>query len=1067
MNWLRTLLGNHVLANLLFVLVLLLGIWVFATMPRERDPEINFNWINILTVLPGASAGDVEKRVTDPIEDAIQRSIQDIDFVSSTSRESVSTILVRFTQLDERTFDKRIADLRREVQNAYTDQLPEEADDPYILEITSSNGFPTATLIAQGLGTDESFRRQARNIKDELERIDGVNTADAVGLYEPELHIRFYPERLEGLGITPADLSDTVRSYFRDVSVGDLTTSEGKWVVRMQGTDADPSVLASYPIVTAQGVVTLGSLADIVSTTEEPEQLVRFQGRPAVSFTITKDSNTNILDLLDSVNAYIADKNALSDNTGVSLYLIDDQTVSTRAALSLMQNNALIGLVLVLFVTWAFLGSRIAIFTSLGIPFTMAGTFMVLSNMGMTLNNSVLLGVVIALGMIVDDAVVVVEAIYYRFERGVRGMNAIIDSLREVFAPVTTSVLTTIAVFLPLTLLPGILGDFMRVIPLTVCTALLVSLLEAYWMLPVHIAMGGEKNPRTRNPSSSRFKFIRQLRERSYQAQIKLDHANTRMRKKRWNSIHWLRLNYTRLLVKAMRYPKNAAAIVGGIILSAVLVLAAGLIPINFFAADAFRLFYVNVEMPRGSTLEQTLETVQLAEQRSLGLLEEGELRGSVTFAGQMFTQTEPLFGENVGQVLVSLEPQRRGGRDMQDINNLVESSMQSWGLPAELSLLRMEDGPPVEKPISVKVRGDEFADIQAAADALENYMRSTGAFTNITQDFRPGNPELVLRHDGEAIKRAGISPLTVTRTIQAYVDGELVSQFQNNGEEVMVRVKAQQDELADIDQLLRQTLPLPNGQSIALGDLVHVTYTQGQQNIRHYNFRRTITLESDINEELVNTVTGNEMIQDHWQEIREQYPQINLDFSGELDDVYESIDSIVVLMAAGLGLVYLILGTQFRSYWQPFLIIFGTLPLAITGVILGMWITRNPLSLYTLYGTVALIGISVNAAIVLISAANDRLEQGMSVLHATVYAARRRVVPILITSLTTIAGLFSLAAGLAGKSLVWGPVATAIVSGLAVSTVLTLFVIPLFYRITMTNSRKEKYEPDEGLSQI
>ncbi len=1020
MNWYRAFLGNHVFANLTFVLILLLGIGVFATMPRERDPEINFNWINILTVLPGASATDVEKRITDPIEDAISRSVQDIDFVASTSRESVSTILVRFNRLDERTFDKRVADLRREVQNAYTDQLPEEADDPRIIEITTSNGFPTATVVVQGLGADESFRRQARTIKEELERINGVSGANSVGLLEPELHIQFYPQRLVGLGITPPDIADTVRGYFRDVSVGDLETSDGKWVVRMQGTGADPDVLRDYPIATAAGVVPLGSLADIVSTTEEPAQLVRFRGKPAISLFVTKNANTNVLELLDRISLYIEEKNQLAESTGVRLFLIDDQTVSTRKALNLMQNNAAIGLVFVLLVSWLFLGSRIAIFTSLGIPFTLAGTFLVLNAMGMTLSNSVLLGVVIALGMIVDDAVVVVEAIYYRFERGVRGMGAVIDSLREVFAPVTTSVLTTIAAFLPLTLLPGILGDFMRVIPLTVCIALAVSLLEAYWMLPVHVGTGSATAPK---PS--------------------------RIHRLRWSAIHRLRLNYTRWLLRAMRYPGRALGIVCAILILALAAVGSGQIPVNFFAADSFRLFYVSVELPRGSTLEQTLAVVEEAEANALALLEPGELRGSVAFAGQMFTETEPLFGENTGQAMVSLKPRQSGGREIGEINDLVENAMAGWGLPGEVTLMRMQGGPPVTKPISVKVRGTEFAQIRQAVDALEAFMKETGMFTNITQDFRPGSPELVLRHDGEAIKRAGISPLVVTRTIQAYVDGEMVSQFQQHGEEVMVRVKARQ-ERGDIDQLLRQTVPLSGGRAIALGDLVHAAYTQGQQNIRHYNFRRTITLEADIREDQIDTVRANRLIQDHWAEIRQQHPTINLDFSGQLDDIFEALDAIVILMCAGLGLIYLILGTQFGSYWQPFLIIFCTLPLAITGVILGLLITRNPLSLYTLYGTVALIGISVNAAIVLISAANDRLASGMNVLHATVYAARRRVIPIFITSLTTIAGLFSLAAGLAGKSLVWGPVATSIVSGLAVSTLLTLFVIPLFYRLSM-----------------
>jgi len=233
---------------------------------------------------------------------------------------------------------------------------------------------------------------------------------------------------------------------------------------------------------------------------------------------------------------------------------------------------------------------------------------------------------------------------------------------------------------------------------------------------------------------------------------------------------------------------------------------------------------------------------------------------------------------------------------------------------------------------------------------------------------------------------------------------------------------------------------------------LVTADYGSGQYNIRHYNFRRSITMEADIDETLVDTVQANQMIEQEWQRINSNYPSIDLDFAGQLDDIQESLDALWVLFILGVGCIYLILGTQFRSYWQPFIILV-TIPLAFTGVVLGLLVTGNPMSLYTLYGVVALAGISVNAAIVLISAANQRLEKGMTLLHAIIYAARRRVIPILITSFTTIAGLFSLAVGLAGHSLLWGPVATAIVWGLAFSTCLTLIVIPLLYRTFMRNS--------------
>ena len=688
-----------------------------------------------------------------------------------------------------------------------------------------------------------------------------------------------------------------------------------------------------------------------------------------------------------------------------------------------MQTNALIGLFFVLLVTWVFLGTRIAVLTSIGIPFTLMGTFIVLNAIDYTLNNTVLLGVVIALGMLVDDAVVVVESIYQRLQQGMHAMEAAIESFREVFAPVTTSVITTMAAFLPLMLLPGLLGDYMKVIPLVVTLALAISLLEAYWMLPVHVIGAG---------IHFRKKHVIQIKRETF--------------------THLIRLYYTRLLLKAMRYPARSLIVISVVFILAVGAVFGGLIRFNFFEGDPARLFYVNVEMQKGTSLEKTTVKLLEVEQKVLKKIYPEELRASVVYAGQQFTETEPLFGDTVGQILFSLNPRQRGWRTVNEVADEVELLFKDIRGVKNISMLRISGGPPTSKAINVKVRGDEYDDILAATNHLIAFMKSNDVFSNMEMDYRPGNQELVMRLDGDAIQRAGISPLVVNRAVQAYVDGELVAEYQDEGEEVTVRVLAKKETGAGIDDFLRNTISLPGGGSMALGDLVIAEPGRGQDNIRHYNFRRTITLTADIDKERINTVKANNLIKEEWKRAAGGFPSINLDFSGELDDIQETIDSIWILFLLGVGLIYLILGTQFRSYWQPFMILM-TVPLAFTGVVLGLLVTSNPLSLFTLYGVVALAGISVNAAIVLITAANDRLEKGMSLLHATVYASRRRVIPILITSLTTIAGLFSLATGLGGRSLIWGPVATSIVWGLAFSTALTLIVIPLLYRMFMGRS--------------
>ncbi|NNJ90957.1 MAG: efflux RND transporter permease subunit [Gammaproteobacteria bacterium] len=1014
-------LKNHVLANLTFVLVLVIGFLAYNTLPRQQDPTINFNWIIITTVLPGASASDVETKVTDPLEDAL-RKLQDVKFMSSNSRESISTILIRFEDISTRIFDKRVNDLRREIQNQ-EDELPEAARDPFILEITSANAYPSAMIAVVGQAMDEQLRIQARNVEKGLEQLKGVDRVDPVGLAQPELQVSFDAEKLEQLGLNPGHVSDTVSMFFQDVAAGDSRLENDNWLVRVVGSDADPDALAQRTVVGAVKETRLADIATVSRGRNEPERIASTMDKPAVLLAVMKQANANTIELVDRIKVYMQGRNEFSERTGVDLILVDDQTVMTNNAINLMQNNALIGLSLVLLVAWLFLGSRIAFLTAIAIPFILAGTFWVLSLTGETLNVMVLLGVVIVLGMLVDDAVVVVEGIYYRLRHGVDEVTATIEALKEVAAPVTAAVLTTMAAFGPLILLPGILGDFMRVVPMVVVTALAISLLEAFWMLPAHV-MALKVN--FRKPG--------------------------KMQQRRVKMTHWIQVKYIRLLVMFLRRKWLTLVLVVTLFLGAIGSIVAGLVKVDFFAADTIRLFYVNIEMPPSTPLEMTLKKVKQVEKIVRAAMKDEELRAAVSYAGHMFTETEARMGDQMGQVIVGLHPETADGRTVEEMIEAMRKKVAATPGPVKTSFLRLSGGPPTAKPVSVKVRGDDYAEIRAAANSLKAILKEMEGIKDISDDANMGRSELILRLDEKAIARAGANPSQVIQTVQLLVDGAVVADLRDAGEKVEVRVQAAAKQKQDIDELLDFRMTLASGKQVPLHMLVEVKREPGLGNIRHYNFRRAITVEADIEDAVIDTVTANNQIMEKWQAYQPQYPDIDLDFSGELDDIQESLDSILMLFVFGVGVMYAILGTQFRSYWQPMMIL-STLFMAFTGVTFGLLVSQNPMSLYTLYGVVALAGIAVNAAIVLISAGNARLKAGMSVLHATIYAARRRVIPILITSLTTIAGLFSLAAGLGGKSLIWGPVATAIVWGLAFSTILTLIVVPLLYRLFMQRS--------------
>ncbi len=1008
---------NHVLANLFFVLVLVLGLISYLALPREQDPSINFNWVQITTSLPGASAVDIEKRITDPLEDVI-RSVSDIKFTSSNSREGISNILIRFGDISDRVFDKRIADLRREIQNKQN-ELPDEANDPFIFEITTDNAYPTASIVAISAANDENLRIQSERIKKELENIKGVDRVMTTALDDPELQVFFDPQKLQHYGIKPSDLADTIRNYYQDTPAGSLKVQSEEWFIRLTGANARPDVLATLPILTAQGEVPLSEVAEVIRSREEAEQLVSFNNQAAVLYAITKKPKSNTLELVENINTFITQRNSFTDNTGVKLILIDDSTEITNKSIHVMQTNALVGLFFVLIVTWIFLGFHLAILTSIGIPFILAGTFWAISLLGQSLNIMVLLGVVISLGMLVDDAVVVVEAIYQRLARGVDRVTACIDSLKEVAAPVTTAVLTTMSAFLPLMLMPGIMGEFLMVVPMVVSIALAISLVEAFWMLPAHIiASKTEFN----NPS--------------------------KMHLWRKKFTHRIQLSYIKTLLKIMRYPIHALAAITLAFLLAVGAIAAEMVKVDFFASDPIRKFYINIEMPPGTTLEETLETTLKIETISRNLLSEEETRALVSYAGQMFTETEPFFGNNYGQIMVSLSPDTENTfRHVDTVLDEVREAVSDYPGPLNVSFFRLAGGPPTSKPISVKVRGDNLQQIETAAIALKEILKGIPAIKDITDDFSKGRNELNLVFDSYAIQNSGLSPADIARNLRLLVDGEIVASMQHSGEELEVRVKAKPRELHSVEELLYTQIALPDGDIRPLSYFLTDETGKGPGNIRHHNYRRAITVEADLDKKQMNTVQVNDLIKQRWLEISDQFTENDLDFSGELDDIEESFNSMITLFLFGLLLIYAILGTQFKSYFQP-LIILSTVPMAFTGVTIGLLITNNPLSLYTMYGVVALAGIAVNAAIVLISAANARLSAGMSITHATVYAARRRIIPILITTLTTIAGLSSLALGLGGESLIWGPVATAIVWGVGFSSLLTLFAIPLLFRL-------------------
>ena len=1021
MKFYAKLLANHPLANIAFFVTMVLGILSYSSMPREQDPEINFNWVNITTVYPGATSDQIERLVTNPLEDAID-GVRDVRFVSSNSKENVSSILVRFYDMSEREFDKRINDLRREIQNKAAAELPSVVEEPRILEITTSNGFPTAQVLVEGQADDEVLRITARRVRDDLEAMRGVDQVFAAGLRDPEIRVIPNPSALAARGLTVADVADSLSVWWRDTAAGTLQTDQGAWSISIKGISTEPADLMNVPLIKMGQTlnVRVGDVASVERTRARATQLASVDGMAAVSLAVTKKAKVNTLDLVADIQAYIAEKSPAWSQQGIKVSLSDDQTVPTRNAINVMETNALYGAVLVMLVSWVFVGWRIALLITLGIPFSLLATFAVLNSLGSTVNVSVLLGVVIALGMLVDDAVVMAEAIYYRVSRGQNPMQAALDAFKEVGAPVVASVATTMAAFLPLMLLPGIVGKFMFIIPFVVTLALAISLIEAFWMMPVHISAIGVQFQSDKTTWHDRF--------------------NTR-----------IRIGYGKALAYVLRRPKRFALVALLSVVGAAGLIGSGVVRVQFFAFDPIRVIYVNVDMPSSASLDDTLKATQAVEKEVLKRLQgvgpDAEARSVVSRAGLKFTDTEPLYGDSYGQILVSLNPRSDKSREVVDVVEGMRKDIESLPGPGVKSFTVLSGGPPAGKAISIKIRGEKFEDLERASTALIGLVSAVPGAQDVQDDNLLGRPQMILVPKAQAMKDAGLNASSVARLIRLQVDGEVIAFTREEGDKLELRVLGRDNQVSAISTqaLLDSEVALPSGATVRLGQLVEPRAEPTRAAIRHYNLKRTITVSANLDKTKTDTGAANELIKESWQKIAGEHPNVSLDFSGELEDIQESLDAMKVLFLLGLGLIYLILAAQFSSYWQP-LMILVTVPLAFTGVAFGLAASGNPLSLYTLYGVIALTGIAVNSAIVLIDAANVRLRAGMALMHAIMHASRRRVVPILITTTTTIGGLGSLAFGLGGKSLLWGPVAASIVWGLAFSTILTLFVVPLLY---------------------
>ncbi|MFQ5641464.1 MAG: efflux RND transporter permease subunit, partial [bacterium] len=734
-------------------------------------------------------------------------------------------------------------------------------------------------------------------------------------------------------------------------------------------------------------------------------------GEPSITLSISKKKQGNSIKIIDTVKALAQEYREQRLPPGAEISVINDSSVQIREFLGILQNNAVLGMVLVVLTLFLFLGFRNAVFAAIGIPVTFMFTFMFMKYMGTNLSGSSLFALVLVLGMIVDDAIVIIENCYRYMQEGYRPREAALLGSKQVALPVLTSSMTTVAAFLPLMLMDGVIGEFLKVVPIVVSFALLASLFEAFFILPSHIAEWSRKI-RNRREGYIRFRQMRNL--------------------------------YLKYLAKFLRRRYFVLGMTSLIILLSVPLI--WVVGIDMFASEEIPRVFIFVDLTEGTKLEITDQVVRQIED-VVFQLPQGELVNAVANAGLQQRDEEWFFKPSVGQVIMELTNRRLRERSIDDIIAGLRTEITAVAGIKSLEFKVFNSGPPVGAPVEIQVRGPYLEELQEVVELVKKELHSIEGVFDIRDDFVPGKRELQIHVNEEKAALLGLTVAHIATSVHHAFEGGVATEIRDGDEEIDVVVKYSQANRNQISDVERMKIVTPTGSLVALRDVAHLSTKQGYSTIKHDDLKRSIALKADVDQKKTSALQVNKQLARKFIDISKRYPGYDLVFRGEFEEFKDAFSQLGQLFVVGLMMMYIILAGQFKSFFQP-LIIFMAIIFCFWGATFGLLFIGTPFNINNMYGLVALAGVAVNDSLVFISFINDSREEGVRRWRSILSAGKLRFRPILLTTITTVIGLLPMAIGIGGKSAIWSPLANVMVWGLSIGTLLTLFLVPCVYAI-------------------
>ncbi|GGG08385.1 efflux RND transporter permease subunit [Pontibacter amylolyticus] len=1099
----------------IYIITLIIAVWgifSYITLQKENFPDIVIPTVFVGTVYPGTSPADIENLVTRPIEKQL-KSISGVKEVTSNSIQDFSMITVEFnTDVDVVEAKQLVKDA---VDKARTD-LPTDLDqDPDVQEVNFSE-FPIMYLNVSGNYSLDRLKKYAEDIQDQIESQPEITRVDMVGALDKEVQVNVDLYKMQVAQVTFADISRAISSENVTVSGGNISVGEMKRSVRVVGQYVDPNKIGDIVVQSLSGAnIQLKEIAEIKEGFEEQESFARLDNSPVITLNVIKRSGENLIEASDNIHALVEDMQASVLPADLKITITGDQSTMTRHTLNDLINTIIIGFVLVTLILMFFMGTTNAIFVGLSVPISMFIAFMLMPVLGFSLNMIVLFSFLLALGIVVDDAIVVIENTHrILHQSNLSVMKSAKLAAGEVFVPVLAGTLTTVAPFLPLAFWPGVVGKFMFFLPITLIVTLMASLLVAFIINPVFAVSFMKKEheqeaditPRARRNfwlliGGAMLVAIVGYLAGWYGTANLIMLAVTLVLLNRYvfrPMIHGFQnttlprfmRGYERLLRWMLVGRRPVWMLVGmfGLLFFSIFLTGLRAPKVVFFPDSDPNFIYTYISMPVGTDQLVTDSVTKEVEKRIYRVIGEENadvesVISNVAIGAGDQNDRSVTAQSHLGKVTVAfVEYQyRTGERSTQAYMNEIREAVR--GIPgANITVDKEQNGPPVGKPVSIEIAGEDFEGLVALSKQVQAYIeqQQIGGIEELRSDLEDSKPEIIINIDRERANREGISTGQIGMELRTAIFGDEASKFKLDEEEYPIQVRYAEPYRKNIDALLDMRITYRDMNSglvrqIPLSSLASIEYGTSYGGIKRKDLKRVVTLESNV----LDGYNANEVVQSIGSALQNfQTPEgFEISMGGQQEEQEETANFLLIALVAAFLIIFLVLVTQFNSVSKPFIILSEVL-FSIIGVLLGFSIFGMDVSIVmTGVGIVALAGIVVKNGILIVEFTDLLIEEGRDLKEAIVEAGKTRLNPVLLTATATILGLIPLALGInlnfftlftefkanffmgGDSAAFWGPLAWTIIFGLGFATIITLLIVPVMYLLNEKLRAKVKGE--------